>query len=311
MDIRSPPEIGDAFAAPAQQASVRKTRLAGYTMVVVTAMCWGINWPVQKQLIQELPPLVMRGAPGLAGAVLLAIVAVMKGQSLRVPRDQWARLVLYGLLSVSCWMALIGLALVYLTASETAVVGATMPVWAAALAWPVLGERITLKRVIAMTMAIGGLVVLMGGNGVAATEAKLPGIALALMAAFGFALGAVLSKRKPLDLPPLTAAVWQVAIGCFPVALAGMMFEQPHFSELSHFGWALFSFAMIAQICIGYACWYGALERLPASTAAIGTLLVPVIGVLASAISLGEPLGVSQVGALVLTVAGVAIASRS
>ncbi len=280
-------------------------------MVTVTAMCWGTNWPVQKQLMQELPPLVMRGAPGLGGVVLLAAIATMKGQSLRVPRDQWLRLVLYGLLSVGCWMAFVGFGLLYLSASETAVVGATMPVWAAALAWPVLGERITLTRLIAMAMAFAGIVVLMGGNGVAATEAKLPGIAFVLMAAFGFALGAVLSKRKPLDLPPFTAAVWQIAIGCFTVTLAGMTFEEPHFAQMSHLGWALFGFAMIVQVCIGYGFWYGALERLPASVAALGTLLTPVIGVIASAISLGEPLGISQIGALILTVASVAIALRS
>ena len=112
-------------------------------------------------------------------------------------------------------------------------------------------------------------------------------------------------------MEPLTAAGWQLTIGCFAVTLAGLIFEEPHFSEMSHLGWALFAFAMIVQVCIGYACWYAALERLPASSAALGTLLTPVIGVLASAASLGEPLGASQIGALVLTVASVAIALRS
>lgn len=308
MDTRTPP---GALTGTTPAHALHKARMAGYGMLLVTAMSWGINWPVGKHLLLELPPLSMRGVPGLAGAVLLAMVALAKGQSLRVPRDQWARLVLFALLSVTGWMALIGLALVYLTASETAVVGATMPVWAAGLAWPVLGERLSLRRVIAMVMAITGLVVLMGGNGVAATAAKLPGIALALSAAFLFALGAVLSKRKPLQLPQLTSAVWQVAIGCLPVALIGVLFEHPQFSHMTTLGWALFGYAMVIQVCIGFACWFGALERLPASVAAIGTLLIPVIGVLASAASLGEPLGVSQIAALALTVAGVAIASRS
>lgn len=313
MDKRTPHETveADVGSPPTPASSARKSRLVGFVLVTITALCWGINWPVQKQLIQELPPLVMRGAPGLPGVLLLALIALMKGQSLRVPREQWPRLVLYGLLSVSCWMGFVGLGLVYLSASETAVVGATMPVWAAGLAWPVLGERITLTRIVAMAMAFTGIVVLMGGGGVAATQTKLPGIAFVLMAAFGFALGAVLSKRRPLVLPPLTAAVWQLAIGCFAVTFLGLIFEEPHFSEMSHLGWALFAFAMIVQVCIGYACWYAALERLPASVAALGTLLTPVIGVVASAISLGEPLGVSQIGALVLTVASVAIALRS
>jgi drug/metabolite transporter (DMT)-like permease len=44
--------------------------------------------------------------------------------------------------------------------------------------------------------------------------------------------------------------------------------------------------------------WFGAVERLPTSVAAIGTMLVPVIGVVVSAIALHEPLGLSQIAAL-------------
>ncbi|RYE70916.1 MAG: EamA family transporter, partial [Oxalobacteraceae bacterium] len=64
----------------------------------------------------------------------------------------------------------------------------------------------------------------------------------------------------------------------------------------------------IVQQCIGFACWLAALARLPASVAAISTMIVPVIGVLASAYALGEPLGMAQILALLLTVGSVALA---
>src|SRR5689334_8498479 len=83
------------------------SRAAGYMMLLVTAFSWGINWPVGKHLLAELPPLTMRGAPGALGAALLALVVLGKGQSLRVPREQWLRLVVYSVLSVTGWMALI------------------------------------------------------------------------------------------------------------------------------------------------------------------------------------------------------------
>lgn len=309
VDTRSPSEIADT--QPASPSSVPPSRASGYAMLFTTAVVWGMNWPVGKHLLQELPPLSMRGIPGVFGGMLLAAVTAIAGQSLRVPRDQWSRLLLYAILNVSGWMGLVGLALVYLGAGETAILSATIPVWTAALAWPVLGERLNAKRLIAMAMALTGIVVLMGGNGVAIAQSKLPGIALVLFAAFMFGLGAVLAKRKPLQLPPLTGAAWQIVIGCLIVTLAGAVLERPHFFQLTPLGWGLFSFSMIGQVCIGYACWFGALARLPASIAAIGTLLVPVIGVVASAVTLGEPLGPSQIGALALTATGVAMASRS
>jgi len=311
VDTRTPPRILNETSPAEREAIQRRSRFVGYTMLMVTALTWGINWPVGKHLLQELPPLSMRGVPGIVGAGLLAVIALAQGVSLRVPRDRWPRLVLLSVLSVSCWMGLIGLALVYLPAGETAVIGATMPVWATMFSWPILGERLTVRRIIAMAMAIAGLVVLMGGDGVAANQAKMPGIILALLAAFGFALGTVLTKRLPLRLPPLTAAVWQLVIGCLPLVLIGIFFEHPQFTQLSTLGWWLFAYSAVLQMCVGFFCWFGALGRLPASVAAIGTLLIPVIGVLASAASLGEPLGVAQIGALALTIAGVALASRS
>jgi len=67
----------------------------------------------------------------------------------------------------------------------------------------------------------------------------------------------------------------------------------------------------VIQFCIAYVSWFAALARLPASVAAIGTMAVPVIGVVASAIALHEPLGVTQIVALVFTLAGVVLATRS
>ena len=307
MDARTPVEIPVEPAATA----ARRAKTIGYLLLLITSIGWGLNWPVTKHLLSELPPLSMRGISGVIGAVLLAGVAVAIGQSLKVPRAQWPRMVLLSLLNVTSWMALMGLALTYLPASEAAVIAYTMPVWAAVLAWPILGERMSWLRVVALAMALAGLIALMGGKGVSATQQTLPGIALAMWGAFNFALGTVFAKRWLLSLPPVTSAVWQVGIGCLPVALVGLAVESPHFTQLTSWGWVLFAYAIVVQFCIAYLCWFAALERLPASVAAIGTLLVPVIGVLASAAALGEPLGPGQIAALLFTIVGVVLASRS
>ena len=47
--------------------------------------------------------------------------------------------------------------------------------------------------------------------------AKLPGMVMALGAAVGFALGTVLAKERPILMPPLQAAAWQIGIGSLPV----------------------------------------------------------------------------------------------
>jgi drug/metabolite transporter (DMT)-like permease len=279
--------------------------------LAITSVGWGFNWPVTKYLLSELPPLTMRGSTGVIGAGLLALLAILSGQSLRVPREWWARLALAAFFNVACWMALMGLALLWLPASEAALIAYTMPIWASLLAWPILGERPNLVRVISLAMAFAGLAAIMGGNGFAASAAKMPGIIMALGGAFGFAVGTVMAKKLPLDLPPLSAAAWQIGIGCLPVAIVGVFVEETDVAALSDLGWILLVYSTVIQFCVAYVSWFAALARLPASVAAIGTMAVPVIGVATSAVALHEPLGPGQIAALIFTLAGVALATRS
>jgi len=278
--------------------------------LAITSVGWGFNWPVTKYLLSELPPLTLRGSSGVIGAALLALLALLSRQSLHVPRWMWPRIVLLGVLNVTAWMVLMGLALLWLPASEAALIAYTMPVWASLLAWPVLGERPTLSRTIALVMAFAGLASIMGGNGLSASVQKLPGIIMALCGAIGFAVGTVLAKRRPILLPPIPAAAWQVGIGCLPVAIAGLLIETTNVSAITETGWALLVYSVVGQFCIAYVSWFAALARLPASVAAIGTMAVPVIGVVTSALALHEPLGPGQIGALIFTLAGVGLATR-
>jgi drug/metabolite transporter (DMT)-like permease len=290
-----------------------KARIApsGLAFLAITSICWGLNWPVIKHILVEWPPLSSRGLAGIAGAAMLAGLAVMRGQSLRVPRDQWPRLLLSAFLNVTIWMTAMGLALLWLPASEAVVVAYTMPVWASLLAWLMLGERMSLTRILALLMAFAGIAALMGGNGIEASVAKLPGIAMVLAAAVAFALGTIMAKRLPVALPLIASAALQIGIGSVPVALAGWQFERLRFEALSTLGWALMAYTTIVGFGVAYVAWFAALERLPASVAAVGTMTVPVIGVVASAIALHEPLGLGQIAALVFTLAGVALATRS
>ncbi|QPF87819.1 DMT family transporter [Bradyrhizobium genosp. L] len=283
---------------------------AGLMFLAITSVGWGFNWPATKFLLGELPPLTLRGSTGVIGAALLAVLALIRAQSLHVEARLWPRLVLYALLNVTGWMVLMGLALLWLPASEAALIAYTMPVWASLLAWPILGERPTLLRTIALVMAFAGLAAIMGGNGISASEAKLPGIIMALCGAFGFALGTVLAKKYPVVLPPIPAAAWQIGIGCLPITIVGLVVETSHWERVTTVGWWLLVYSTVVQFCIAYVSWFAALARLPASVAAIGTMAVPVIGVVASAIALHEPLGPLQIAALIFTLAAVALATR-
>ena len=283
----------------------------GFVLLVIASLGWGLNFPIMKHLLTEWPPLSSRGLCGIVGAVALALIAVLRQQSLRVPDKMRLHLALVSTLTIGGWVAFMGIALLWLNASEAAVLGISIPVWVALLARPILGERLSLLRAVALAAALAGITVLIGGNGIGASVEKLPGIACALAGAVCVALGTVLTKHFPLAMPPLSLAAWQIGIGCAPIAIVGLALERPQLAALSPVGWASMVYMTLIQFCLCYVCWFAALERLPAATASIGTLLVPVVGVLGASAMLNEPLGLREIAVLAFTVGGVAVALRS
>ena len=287
-----------------------REQLRGLTFVVITALGWGLNWPATKFLLTTCPPLSARGLSGLAAAGVLFTVAALRGEQLAMPRHLWGRLSLASLLNVSAWMGLTTASLLWLAASQAATLAYTMPVWAALLAWPVLGDRPAWRQIAAILLGIGGVAIQIGGTGLYLDATRLPGVAVALSAAVLFAMGTVLSKRMPIPLPRLALTAWQVFLGSIPLLGAGLLFERPHFHAMPLIAWASLAYTALISMGLCYVLWFAAVSRLRASHAAIGTLLTPVIGVAAASLTLGEPLVLAQAVSLVLVLGGIVLAVK-
>jgi drug/metabolite transporter (DMT)-like permease len=268
-----------------------------------------MNWPILKILLRDWPPLFARGIAGTAAGLILAGIAMWYGESLRVAPRVMPRLLFAAFTNVFAWMGCATMALKTLTIGEGALVVYTMPIWATLFAWPILGTRPTLRDGAALLLGVAGIVVLLGAHGFDLSPDKITGIALALGSATLFALGGVLS-RAPLPIPPIAMVAWQVGLGCFPMIVLGLLFEYPQIGTLTSAGWWSLLYMTLGPMAVCYLTWFATLRRLPPATAATGTLVVPVLGIIGAALLLGEPLGLRELVAMVLTLGGVTLALR-
>lgn len=288
----------------------RTLSLPGLAFLLVTATGWGVAWVVFKIILSEWPPLFARGVAGLTAAGMLGAAALVVRQSLAVPSGARIRLGLAAFVNVFVWMGFTSLSLKWLTVTEGTLLTFTMPLWASLLAWPVLGERPGWMGTVALAMGFSGIALLVAGPGLALDLTQLPGILLALTAAVLFALGSVMA-RTPLPLPPLATAAWQTGLGCLPMVVLSLVFERHQIGPLSLKGTLSMAYMTLIPMATCYLSWFAALRRLPASTAAMGMLLVPVIGTASAALVLGEPLGQRQVLSFALVIAGIALGLRA
>ncbi|MFM9851127.1 MAG: DMT family transporter [Hyphomicrobiaceae bacterium] len=282
-------------------------RWIGIFCLGVTVVGWALNWPAMKVLLREWPPLFSRGAAGLAAALILAVVATGRGETLAFPRHALPKLLFASFTNVFAWMGFATVAMKWVSVSEGALLVYTMPIWAILLAWPLLGTRPTMRDVAALLLGLLGVGVLLGGQGLRFSSEEIFGFALALASAVSFALGTVLN-RSPLPIAPTALVAWQVGIGCLAMVLIGLPLERPDFAALSPAGWSVLIYMTLVPMGVCYLTWFESLRHLPASVASMGTLLVPLIGAISASLTLGEPLGLREAAAIALTLSGVTLA---
>lgn len=312
--------VGQPIREPAAPVPLgTAAKLGGLGFLMVAALAWGLNWPVLKFLMGDWPPFTFRVIGAIGAVALLLLVAWRQGDPLAPPAGQWGRLSVGAVLNVTSWGGMAPLALMWLGAAEAAIIAYTMPVWAMLMAWPVLGERPTAPRLLGLVCGLSGMALLMAGPALTAVSAegapwsdtKLPGLAAILVTALMFAGGAVFTKRCPIEMQPVPLAAWQIVIGMIPVAVMAWALEpRIALGDITALGWGCIIYVGLIAQAVAYLAWFRALKRLPASTATIGALLAPVVGVLGSGLILGEPLEWRHAVALVLVLAGMLLATR-
>jgi drug/metabolite transporter (DMT)-like permease len=300
--------FSDVVSSPNAAA---RGRVVGGFCVLLTALGWGLNWPATKLLITACPPLSARGVCGIAASLILFGVAIARRESLVVPPGCRLRLGFSALLNVTIWMGGTTASLKWLPAGQAATLAYTMPIWVCLLAWPILGERPSVRHVLAIAMGIGGVATLFGPMILTFNPDSTPGVALALAAAVAFAVGTAHGKARPLPLGPFSLTAWQIGLGSIPLVIAGFTLETPDFAHLSLPAWLALGYTALVSMGLCYVTWFIARGRLSSLAAATGTLLTPVVGVAASALALGEALPPNQLVSLCLVAGGIMLAATA
>jgi drug/metabolite transporter (DMT)-like permease len=255
-------------------------------MVVIMGFAWGINWLAARVILTVVEPWTMRAIGIGLGALTLFTVAYWRGGRLTIARDDWLKVVIAGTFNVVLFSVGSAFAQVYGTTSRAVVIAYTMPIWSALLARIVLKEQFSRVNLIAVVLCATGLAILIWPLW---REGFPLGALLALGCAWSWAAGTIYQKRARIAAPTLAVAAWQLLFGWLMLAAGMLAFEGlPHLSQLpvNIVGWI--GYNGLIGMGLAYFLWFSVIDRLPAITASLGSLLVPVVGVTASMLVLGE-----------------------
>ncbi len=269
-------------SAPAHTSAAGSARF----LVVLLAFAWGFNWIAVALALSEVPPWSLRFAGAAIGALVLFSAALLTGQDLHVPRRERVHVIVASLCNVVAFHILSSFAQMEGATSRAIIITYSMPIWAALLSRLLLRERLTPIRLLALALCVIGLTILIWPL----METGLPrSVLYSLGCAFSWAFATVYIKWMKVTVPPLANAAWQLLFGASFLGVGAFIFDG--YPRL----WPLHTQALLAVLYIGFAgvglaqfLWWAIVGKLPAITASIGALLVPVIAVAASTLVLGE-----------------------
>ncbi|MGV8081199.1 MAG: DMT family transporter [Syntrophales bacterium] len=271
--------------------------------LALLALIWGYNWVVMKKSLQFMGPLDFNATRVLLGGLILLVLMSARGMPLR-PR-QVPLTILLGLLQTAAGTGLIIWALQSGGAGKTSILVYTMPFWILLFARPILGEKIRGTGWIPVVLAFAGLMLLLEPWSLKATFMSE---VLAVLAGIFWALSAVLIKRmqrKP-DFDLVSATAWQFLYGSVPLVIAAVLVPSPSVQWTPYLVLSIFYNAVF--VCaLAFLLWTFIMNRLPAGVAGMGTMAVPVIGMTASVLELGERMDAFETAGILLILTALSI----
>lgn len=300
---------GKTIGAPASPAVTSDTHLplAGIALIGLLALIWGLNWPAMRAAVLEISPWSFRAICLTVASVVLFGISFAGGGRMRVPRREIGPLLLVAFLNVTAWHLLTAFGLSMMASTRGILLGFTFPVWSVLIGTIVLRERLTPGRIVALLLGVGAMAILLGPEITRVGGAPLGGILL-ICAAIVWALATIALKMFRWTLAARELAAWQVLIGGAPVVVGAMFFGSwTGFGTLSAKAVIGLVYSSVIAASIGQWVWFQILRLMPASVASISTLAIPVVGVFAGGLLLGEPVGWRELTALALVLGALSI----
>lgn len=299
-----------AEEGPRHLAAGEMSRATAWALLAAAVLLWGINWPVMKIGLAYSDPFWFAAIRSLLATLFLMLVQGARGRLVPPQRADWPILASIGAVQVGGCMTLVHVAVVYGDAGRASVLAYTTPIWAAPLAFMVLAERLRPAQVVSLVLGMAGLVVLiLPSLGVSESTDKLLGIALPTGSAMLWAGVIVHVRAHRWNRPLLDLMPWQFLVGGLVQLLVALLVIGPPAMTMAPAMVGIMIYNAVPATVFAFWAYLSAARHLPATATAIGSLGIPMVGVLSAGVLLGERLTGTELIALGLLAAGIGLSS--
>jgi len=263
------------------------TRAQLIALVGLTLM-WGINWPMMKIAVRELPALYVRGIT--MGLASLWLMFYFRTRGLRLwpaTPGEWRDIVLLALPNIFLWHTLSILGVLALPAGRASILGFMFPVWTVVFGVLFMGQQLNKRIVIAVIAALLGIGLLIAHE-ITALQGKPMGIVWMELGAISWAIGTLWMRRIRFTLPVQSLTAWMMLLSSPVILMLAFATESWPSWQISPMAWGSLVYAVFVNYGFAQIIWFGMARDLPPATSAMSIMAVPVTGTLCATFMVGE-----------------------
>ena len=303
-----------------------KQEIIAYLLLILTMVIWGGTWPLGKWLVNEtIPPMMIAAIRYFLAIICFFFILKFKEGTLNwhFAKENWKILTLMGFLSVTIYQAGFLLGEIFTSASDASIMVATNATWVVILSSKFLKtEFFSWKKAAGTVLAFMAVIIVAVFSPNEDAPNRILGDILILAAAFAYALYTVTSRyflnktqNNPNSNQPssLWIMTWVSFFGFLTTTPIALIASPEFLNPLEYFTipnrvWIGIAYLAFLSTVGAYTFYLEGVKRLNASRAAIFQTLVPLFGVIFSAIFLQEQFDVFIYPfALFLVILGIAL----
>lgn len=279
-----------------------------YALLVVLASMFGASFMMTKIAVVDVPPATIALSRIAIGGGMLFFVMLYYKQTLRSLLPHWKMITLAGFFGTALPFFLISWGQEKVDAGLTAILMAVMPLFTLVLAhFFTNDEKLNVFKIIGFCLGLLGVAVLIGFEKLASFGDETIRSYAIMLAACSYAVHAILSKFLT-ELPRYAVSSAVLLISVLILLPIVLYVDAPWTLDISAKSWWMLILLGILPTGLGMLMLFAIIERQGASFLSQINFLVPVFGVLWAIALINETLPPNALAALIIILAGVAIA---
>ena len=289
-------------------------RRAAIMLLIFLVLLWGCNWPINKTILTYVSPLWYACLRLGLGAFSLFLAQALLRFEINAPSRVDIPIVLsVGVVQMAAVIALMTVGLAIVRAGRSSILSYTMPLWVVPGAILFLGERLQFGKAAALVLGMAGVIFMFNPAAFDwSNHRALIGNCCLLLAAALWAATIIHIRTHRWVGTSFELAPWQMLVGLIPLLAVALWIEgppRPVSVTMKTVIVAVYSGPLITAF--PFWAFVTIARTLPAITTSLTLLLVPAIGLISSAILIGEPIDRSSVVGLLLIMSATATVNLS